>query len=193
MVKNVYRTILITVLVLSLGMLFFENASAITGQATEGLTSSEVTIQTYLAMQMSSNLTAGIIFGNVAVLPMNNVNATENYNGTSSSTLYFINVSSDSNTAVDFCLKANGGMFNPGLDEIGLGNETFSTNTTTSNASLPSLTETAMTTSFVKNANNIPVGGVNYYRFWLDIPAGQATGTYNNSVSFKGVTSGNSC
>lgn len=193
MVKNVYRTILITVLVLSLGMLFFENASAITGQATEGLTSSEVTIQTYLAMQMSSNLTAGIIFGNVAVLPMINVNATENYNGTSSSTLYFINVSSDSNTAVDFCLKANGGMFNPGLDEIGLGNETFSTNTTTSNASLPSLTETAMTTSFVKNANNIPVGGVNYYRFWLDIPAGQATGTYNNSVSFKGVTSGNSC
>lgn len=193
MVKNVYRTILITVLVISLGMLFFENASAITGQATEGLTSSEVTIQTYLAMQMSSNLTAGIIFGNVAVLPMNNVNATENYNGTSSSTLYFINVSSDSNTAVDFCLKANGGMFNPGLDEIGLGNETFSTNTTTSNASLPSLTETAMTTSFVKNANNIPVGGVNYYRFWLDIPAGQATGTYNNSVSFKGVTSGNSC
>jgi len=193
MVKSTYRTVLIIVLVVSLGMLFFENASALTGKVTQGSTSSEVTIQSYLSIQMSPNLTAGIVFNDVAALPATNVNATENYNGTSNSTLYYINVSTDSNSAVDFCLNADGGMFNAGLDEIGLGNETYSTNTTTSDANTPALTETSMTTGFIKNANNIAIGSSNYYRFWLDVPAGQATGTYNNSVSFKGVTTGNAC
>jgi len=194
MVKSVYRTILVVVLVISLGMLFFENASAITGNATEGSTSSEVTIQSFLSIQMSANLSAGIIFNDVATLPATDVNATENYNGTSSSTLYFINVSTDSNSAVDFCLKADGGLNTTGGDLIGLGNETYSTNVTTSNSTIPDiLNDLSMTTSFFKSASNTPVGGANYYRFWLDVPAGQATGTYNNSVSFKGVTTGNVC
>jgi len=191
--SNWYNLILIAIIVGSLVMLFLANVNAITGNVTEGSTSSEVTIQSFLAMQMSSNLSAGIVFENVNVLPAVNVNASKNYNGTSNSSLYYINVSTDSNSAVDFCLRADGGMFNAGLDEIVLGNETYSTNVTTSNSTIPALTETAMTTSYFKNANNIAIGSANYYRFWLDVPAGQPTGTYDNIVSFKGVVTGNSC
>lgn len=188
-----YRIILVIILLVSIGLLFFENASAITGYATQGSTSSEVTIQSFLSIQMSDNLSSGIIFDDVNTLPATNVNASRNYNGTGSSTLYYINVSTDGNSAVDFCIRADGGLNTTGGDLIGLGNETYSNNVTTSNSSVPELNEVAMTTSFVKSANAISVGAANYYRFWLDVPSGQPTGTYNNSVFFKGVTAGNSC
>lgn len=194
MVKNIYRKILIVVLVISLAMIFFENASAITGHAAQGTARSEVTITSYLSIQMSANLTDGIIFEEVSILPATNVNASLNYNGTGSSTLYFINVSTDSNTAVDFCLKANQGLETSGADLIGLGNETYSTGVTTSNMTIPDLAlDVAMTTSYDKTASNIGIGEANYYRFWLDIPAGQASGTYNNSVSFRGVNLAAAC
>ena len=111
MTKSLYRNVLIVILVISLGMMFFENVGAMTGHATEGSTPSEVTITSYLSIDMSANLTnQGIIFESPASLPATDLNATLNYNGSSSSTLYYINVSTDSNSAVDFCLKANQGL-----------------------------------------------------------------------------------
>ena len=67
--KSVLNIVLSVFLVLSLGMLVVENFTSITGHATDQATTSNVTISSYLAIQMSSNLSAGIYFGDVKVLP----------------------------------------------------------------------------------------------------------------------------
>ncbi len=191
--KNWYKVILIAVLVLSLVFLFFENVNAITGHATEGSTTSNVTIEKYLAINFCTNLSEGIYFGSVDTLPANNINATHDYDGASSATTYCTIVSADSNTNIDFCTKANAGLTSLALEVIGLGNETYS-NATTTSVTVPELAnQVSMTTSYVKSGNSIAPAGYNYYRFWLDISAAQPSGDYNNSVSFKGVTTGLSC
>lgn len=192
--NKIYRGVLISLLSISLILLFVSNVSSITGHATESSTTSQVTIQQYLAIDPSINLTQGIIFEDIVTLPTINDNATGNYNGTGSSSLYYINVSTDSNTNVTFCIKASGDLENPALDKIGLANETYSSNVTLSNATHPSLAnEMPLTITHVVAANNVGIGKAAYWRFWLDVPAGQATGTYNNTVSFKAVNLGSVC
>lgn len=188
-----YRYILGGIILICLVLFFVQNVSSITGHATEDSTYSEVTIQSYLAINFCDNLSTGILFGDVISLPATNINGSHNYDGTSSASTYCILVSEDSNTAVDFCLKADDDLISPGADRIGLSNETYA-NSTTSDLATPALAnEVPLTTSYVKSSSSISVGGTNYYRFWLDIPGGQATGTYNNTVSFKGVNTGNAC
>jgi len=163
-----------------------------TGYVTESSTTSNVTISTYFSIDMSTNLSEGIQFGEVSTLPATNVNATHNYDGGSSATTYWMNVSDDSNTAVDFCIKADALNTSTG-DEIGLDNETYSNSTSTDSANPALGDEVGFTTSYVKSGDDIAAGSENYYRFWLDVPAATATGTYNNTVYFKGVTSTGSC
>jgi hypothetical protein len=172
-----------------------------TGYVTESSTVSNVTITTYFAIGLSLNLTQGIQFGEVATLPATNVNASHNNDSinTTGDTAgynygagYWINVSTDSNSVLDFCIKADALNTSTG-DEIGLGNETYSNHTVT-NSTFPLIgSETGLATGYVKSGDNIGIGSSNYYRFWLDVPAGTATGVYNNTVSFKGVTSTASC
>ena len=168
-----------------------------TGYATEATTESNVTISTYFAIEMSANLTNGIEFGTISTLPTTNQNASDNHNGLNTTsngtgTSLWLNVSTDSNSALDFCLKADALNTSAG-DVIGLGNETYR-NATQNNASLPDyLSEVSITTSYVRGGSNIGVGNRSYYRFWLDVPAATATGVYNNTVSFKGVATGGSC
>ncbi len=192
--RNGLDVLLILVMLIAVFMLFFENFGLITGNATSVGTTSNVTISSYLAIEMSPNLSSGIYFGSVDVLPAVDINATENYNETNNGTLYFINVSTDSNTAVDFCIMANSAMRTAALDEIGLGNETYAFSNSTNNGTIPDiLSQTSFTLSYVSAGTGVPVGGNIYYRFWLDVPAGQATGDYNNSVLFKGVNAGSAC
>lgn len=167
--------------------------SKLTGFATSGSTVSNVTITSYLSIAMSTNLQQGILFGSVDTLPANYINASHNYDGTSSASTMLINVSTDSNTNVDFCIKANANLQNAGTDIIGIGNETYSNSTTTDAANPAIANNVSLTTSYVKNGANIAKGNGNYYRVWLNIPAAQATGTYNNSISFEGVVTGGSC
>ncbi len=187
-----FSTFLVFVIALAFFLFLFESFS-ITGNATEGSTISNVSIAKYLAISFSSNLSEGILFGNVAALPSVDINATHNYDGTSGGSSFFISVSNDSNTAIDFCIKANAGLTSAASDVIGLGNETYS-NSTSTNSTIPPLTsQTALTTAYVKSGVGVAVGSNEYWRFWLDIPAAQPSGDYNNSVSFKGVVSGVSC
>lgn len=180
-----YRGILIVVLVASLALLFLQNANAITGHAVDRSTYSNVSISAYLAIDFSTNLSSGIDFGDVATLPMFNQNATGNYVPTDTS--YYVIVSNDSNTVVDVCINASGDMSNGGGDFIGLGNETYSTSSTT-DINTPSLaSDVALTTAYVEAASDVAIGNNAYFRFWLTVPAGQATGLYNNTVSFKGT------
>ena len=187
-------TFLVAIFIVAVSLLVFQNVDGMTGHATEGSTYSNVTIQKYLAINFGGQLGNGIYFGNVATLPATNINATENYNGTNNATNYYLNVSTDSNTHVDFCILANAGLTSAAADVIGLGNETYSTNYTSSNMTLPPLSaETAMTTNYTKAATDVAPGNSSYWRFWLDIPAAQPSGDYNNTVSFKGVTATQAC
>lgn len=193
---GVYNLILIIIILVALILLFFQNAKAITGHATEGSTVSNVTIEKYLSITLCTNLAQGIIFGNISALPATDLNASHNYDGVSSNSTLCVNVSDDGNTAVDFCSKADGPLNTTGGDEIGLGNETYlNASSTVETATIPGPASgsTLLTTSYVKSGNAIPAGGLNYYRFWLDIPAAQASGDYNNTVYFKGVTTTLSC
>lgn len=191
--KRFVNTILIIVLLVALVMLFFENTSAITGRATSANTISNVSISAYLAINMGVNLSSGIYFGNISSLPAVDLNGTHNYDGLINDTTYWIEVHSDSNTDVDFCLKANDNMSNGVGGEIPLVNETYwMTNTTT--ATLPDLSDAiSMTTTFDKRSPPIGVGSLAYWRFWLDIPGGTETGVFNNTVSFRGVNTGTPC
>jgi len=159
-------------------------------------TPSNVTVNKYLSITFSSNLSEGIFFGTVSSLPAVNQNATHNYDKNfpnQNQTDYYINVSEDSNTNVDFCVKADGNLVNPANDTIKLGNETYS-NFSSSNSSIPSVgDEISVTTSYLKSGENIIIGGANYYRFWLDVPIGQPSGSYNNTILFKGIQTGFGC
>lgn len=188
-----YNVVLIVVIVVAIVMLFFSNAVAITGHATESTTTSNVTIQKYLSIALCANLSSGISFGDVSSLPATDLNGTHNYDGASSGSSYCVNVSNDGNTPIDVCIRADGDLTTLAADAIGLANETYS-NSTSTNLTLPDPSaDTSLTTSYVKSGAGIPVGSENYYRFWLDIPAAQPSGDYNNTVYFKGVTTALAC
>jgi len=189
--KN-FSVFLVFVVTLSFFLFFFESF-ILTGNVTEGSTVSNVTISKYLAISFGSNLSQGIQFGNVNSLPATDINATHNYDGSNESSTFFISVSNDSNTAIDFCIKGNAGLTSSALDVIGLGNETYS-NSTVTNSTDPLLSsQTALTTSYAKSGLNVAVGANEYWRFWLDIPSSQPSGDYNNTISFKGVVAALSC
>jgi len=185
------------IFIFSIAMILIQNLPStdvsLTGFATTGTAVSNVTISKYLSISMSSNLSGGILFGSIDTLPAVNLNASGNNNSGGSSS-FLINVSSDSNTAVDFCLKANADLYDStGGNTLAIGNESYA-NATTTSASIPVLSqEVSFTTSYVKAGEGIGIGNGSYYRFWLDIPSGTASGTYNNTISFEGVETGTSC
>ena len=196
--KSVYTIVLTIILVAALAMLFFENVNAITGHVTsitghasQASSISNVTIQAYFSVQWSNELDTAIVFEDVLTLPVTDQNARENYGGAANETLYWARVHEDSNRKVDFCLKASGDLNNTADDRIGLGNETYATNVTSTDLNNPNVTlQIPMTTVYNKSATNIDAGETNYYRFWLDIPAAQPPGVYTNDVDFRGVAAG---
>jgi hypothetical protein len=189
------------IMLVALGIIFLGSALlaiseslSITGFATTGTTISNVSITKYLSITMSTNLSDGILFGTVSALPATNLNASHNYDSSSSASTMFINVSVDSNTAVNFCVKADANLTDSaGGNTIGLGNESYN-NATTTSASLPSVaSEISLTSDYVQAGKNVSQGNVTYYRFWLDIPAATPSGNYNNTISFKGVEVTSAC
>jgi hypothetical protein len=190
--ENVLMVLCGALFLLSVSLLLFPGwTGKITGHASSEIsTTSNVSISKYLSINMSDNLAEGIIFGTTVNLPATDLNASHNYDGAGSGSSMSVTVGVDSNTNVDFCVKASGNLMTDALDVLGLGNETYSN---ASVATSPSLPGTALTTSFVKGMSNINEGDSVYYRFWLDVPAAQASGDYNNTVYFKGVQTGQAC
>ncbi len=192
MKQKIYRLCLGIIIFLCLILITFENVGGVHAKVTSTDVSSNVSIAKSLAIEFSSGLSEGILFGDINFLPATNVNASHNYDGPSNSTNLYINVSTDGNSAVDFCIMGNSGLINAGGDEIGLGNETYSYYNM-SNITRPTLNEFSLTQIYTKSGENIPLGGANYWRFWLDVPAGQPSGNYNNTVFFKAVETSASC
>lgn len=190
--ENIFLGIFSAVFLFSIVMLIFSN-SQITGYATTGSAVSNVTITNFVSITMSTNLQLGVLFGSVSDLPATDVNATHSYDGASDASTMFLNVSTDSNSAVNFCIQANAALTSSGGNVIGLTNQTYNNDTTTS-ATVPSVSvQTALTTSYVAAGEDVEKGDSTYYRFWLDVPVATAAATYNNSIMFKGVQTGAGC
>jgi hypothetical protein len=171
-----------------------------TGSAISVAPISQVTVQKYFSINASYNLSSGINFGTIDVLPTSNQNASLNYNDTmypvqndGNQTLYFVTVEMDTNTAVDFCIRATALNTSSGF-EIGIGNYTFA-DSALNNVTYPGPVDeqTMSTTAYVASQTNVSVGSSDYMRFWLDVPATQQTGTYNNTVTILGTSYGVPC
>ncbi|MCX6746679.1 MAG: hypothetical protein NTU63_00920 [Candidatus Pacearchaeota archaeon] len=196
--EGMFLAVFIVILVFSIIMIF-NQTSKLTGFATtSGTTMSNVTISGYFSITLSDNLTNGIYFGTVNSLPAPNRNATGNNNSATNdangNTSFFINVSTDSNIGVDFCLRSTADLKTSGGDVIAIGNETYS-NSTFVNGTWPALgKEVAFNkTAGIKTGQNVTGGNVTYYRFYLDVPVATPTGSYNNTISFEAVANTNAC
>jgi len=191
--KRYFNFVFVVVILFCLSLILLQNMASITGNAIDGNATSNVSVTNFFSVTFSSNLTSGISFGVVNVLPSTNINATQNYEGLSNGTEYYINISNDSNSNLDFCIQADINLTSVGEDILGLGNETYSNSTLTNSTDPVLIKEISLTDSYVKAGDNVAIGGLNYYRFWLDVPVAQPSGTYNNTISFKGVQTGNIC
>ncbi|MBI2584193.1 MAG: hypothetical protein HYW25_05980 [Candidatus Aenigmarchaeota archaeon] len=183
---------------------------AITGFATATQsTGSNVTISGYIAIALSTNLSRGIEFGTITLLPANQTNATASYQnytggggpgGGLNYTLYNASVSTDSNQNVDFCVKGSGPFATSGgANSFALANLTWYDNKTINNDTHPpggpfrGFFGISATTSYVKGEVAVSAGNENNYRFWLNVSGGQAAGDYNTTISFRGTTAGDAC
>ena len=191
--KQQKNSLLILILIICLILLIFENLGSLTGNVSEGSTPSNVSILNYISVDFSQNLSDGIQFGNVSFLPSTDINATHNYDGADSGSTFYLSVSADSNSPVDFCVKANEGLTSPALDVIGLGNETYSNSSVTNITSPIPEAQVPLTTEYSLSSIAVSAGSNKYWRFWLDIPVAQPSGSYNNTISFNGIITGTGC
>jgi len=175
------KSVMLIMLVLGAYMVSEINVLALSEQTMP----SNVTVSAYVAIALSTNWTS-IQFGDVDPATSDN-NASHNYDGGSDNTTYWVTVSSDSNQNADLCIKDNWALNTTGGDVIGNNNYTYDNRTTDTGPVLPG---TEIDTNYAWAGPNIVPGSKHYFRFWLDIPAGQAPGTYNNTVYVKGVIAG---
>jgi hypothetical protein len=161
----------------------YNNTTTLTGRF--GLT--ELDPVRTVAATASANLSGGIIF-QVNVLPSTNLSADGN-NGTGE-TLFNITVSAIG-TLADLYIRADENLTS-GSNVILLHNEKYSFNLT--NASVPSQNKFSLTTSFSDNplGYNLSDGTIVHLKFFLNVSGSQAAGTYNNTIFFRVVASGNS-
>ncbi len=155
-------------------------------------TTSRVTIQNYVSLAPSDALLDGIDFGSIQNLPIENQNASNNYNASNSDkTEYYITVHDDSNINVDFCIRGTP-LENDVLDQIPLINYTWE-DEKTNDGNVPADNNIPLSEINTKGTTDMAPNQDNYYRFWLDVPMSQAPGTYNNTVYFQGVPTTDPC
>jgi hypothetical protein len=148
-------------------------------------TTSNVTVNVYVSIVLSPDLAAGVRFGNLD--PGTNDNPATNCAGSNCN----ITVSSDSNINVDIVLKANAALTRQGGTEtIPLTAYTWNS---TAQGQTPNLPGYALQTSYDytnKVGAGLTPGTVRIWKAWLDIPAAQRAGTYNNTLYFCGDEQG---
>ncbi|MCX6746680.1 MAG: BspA family leucine-rich repeat surface protein [Candidatus Pacearchaeota archaeon] len=143
-----------------------------------------VNIESSISISLSSKLSQQINWS-IEALPISNQSAEGN--NQSSITSYWINISTIGST-VDLYIKANSDLMTSGLDVLGLGNETYSYNST--NSSVPSEQKFSLTTNYAEIGDSLTEGSVVYLKFFINAPPGQAVGTYNNTLLLKAVQHG---
>lgn len=130
-----------------------------------------------LSMTFSDTF-ANVIHWDVSGLPATEIDADGN-NGVGI-TEYNISITATGCTA-DLEIRANSDL-TFGVNTILLANEKYTYNGT--NSSVPIGTKTSLTTSFVDVDTNLTTQ-VTFFKFFLDVPDGQPTGTYNNTLDLR--------
>jgi parallel beta-helix repeat protein len=127
-----------------------------------------------------------VITWNLASLPAYNISA--DGNNATGFTEYWINLSVTGGTA-DLYMKATD-LVSSGGSILGVGNETFSYNST--NASVPSDVKSSFTLDYSNNkiGDGLADGSAVYLKFFLNAPSAQSAGTYNNTLDIKAVPHG---
>jgi hypothetical protein len=191
----IVKTALLSVMVLLAISMPFAIDSGITGFATSQSvgTTATANIIYYYALAESTDFSSGIDFSSLAHNTQNN-NASSNYED--SGTGYALNLSTDSNTDISICVKANTDLkiHTSPSTLIGIGNMTFNASTTNTSTVPGFSTRIEMNKSIFRNAtHNLGAGNATFFRFWLTVPADTVSGTYNNTAEFKAVRAGADC
>ena len=137
-----------------------------------------------ISILLSENLTIGVKW-NVISLPVDDLDAMGN--NLNASTSYLINISAI-NTLVDLYMKSDGDLVNDWSDVIGLGNETYTFNS--SDSTLVGANKITMTTNYSLIGSSMGDNSVVFLKFYLDAPSSQAAGVYTNNLSIKAVRAG---
>lgn len=167
-------------------------------QTQESTTEMNASVNEYVSITASANLTAGIVFpkSNPGII---NVEASGN-NGTSNTKLN-IQVDSSTNDNIAFKDKASADLTSGG-DTIVIGNVTNDVNTTIdgSNMNDGETTASKLATTYgpIGDDTNDPCGAVSpgsycYMEYFLDIPTAQAPGDYTTTYYYCGETSTGTC
>ena len=169
---------------------------SIAATSEEESTVSNATVNYFVAITMSTNMTEGIRFSTIEANSADN-NATDNFNS-SDHTMYWIQNDWNSNTDIDVCIKDDAALTS-GVNTIPNIGYTYMSNAT-NNLTNPGYEENttsagiAITTAYVTSPfTNITNGTNSYFRFFTDIPDSQPAGYYENNVYFKGIQAGQSC
>ena len=189
MAENRAKILTATVFLLMAASLLLFSSGGFTGFATTDSqsTTANVSINKNVAIGLTTNLSAGIIFG--AVNPgTNNNNASGNYN-----------------TGIDICIYDNDNLTNiSGASTATVPNINFlfnasnytvnaPTNNTPQNPLLSSGKAIDTARYYIPEANDSTAGLVLSLRFWLTIPSGQRAGIYNNTIYFLATENETAC
>ncbi|MBI4015631.1 MAG: hypothetical protein HY362_02850 [Candidatus Aenigmarchaeota archaeon] len=198
-------------LLMAISLSLFSFGGKLTGFATTDTqsTTANVSINKFVALGITTNLSAGIAFGAVNPGTSNN-NASGNYNQTNYAggnlSMYNISISSTTNVGVDICIYDNANLTNiSGGDTATIPNINFLFNASNYTVNAPSVTAprdpflgTGIAIDTAKKyidgiGNDSVAGTVISFRFWLTIPSGQRAGIYNNTVNFLGTENETAC
>jgi len=175
---------------------YTEHASSqISGAATSQVGNLSANIQTYISCTWSSPA-LNVSFGATLNPGDTNVNATRNYNETSTNASYdnatSYNVTVDTLSNVAGNITVLGADLMASANVFGVTNISWQSNTTANNGS--NMNGTANTTSYVlqysydlvnKVAVAEAVGSTVWYRFWMDVPSAQVAGVYTGNYTMQ--------
>lgn len=170
-----------------IGMLgfFFGHETQLTGLPVSGVGNITVNIISAVACTVSSNAQS-ISFGTDLDAGAA-YNASQNYAGTDTSTSYNITNDATSTTTVNISIK--GSDFISGSNRVGVGNISWTSNTTIGNGSNLNYPGIANISTSFDTTNRIaldePIDSTVWYRLWLNIPSTTAAGTYTGNYTLR--------
>jgi hypothetical protein len=145
-------------------------------------TTSNVTVNVYVSISLTTDLSSGVTFGSLE--PATN----DNPSTTCSNGACNVTVSADTNVNVDIVLRANATLTDTtGSYTIPIAGYTWNSTDGTENPGTPGFALDDTQYDYTnKVGDSVGASGVRNWQAWLDIPSAQTAGVYFNTLSFCG-------
>lgn len=167
-------------------LLLLPSPIGITGRATSQVGNLSAGVATYISCTWSNEALA-VSFGTSLNPGTSDYNGTQNYASAGNGSAYNVTVDTLSNVAANITIR--GTNLTSGSNTIAAGNVSWQSDTIAANGTnMAPGNSTALTTAFsaaAPVAANEPVGSAVWFRFWLDIPAGQVAGSYAGTYTMQ--------